>query len=196
MVKLLAMILDMTGLFPKGSSTIAILNFIGDGAFFFLPVMVAASAAIKFKTNMSLAIAIAGVLVHPGFIDLMAQAAKGQPVDFFGVPVTAVKYTYTVIPALCMTGYSRISKDGWIKSPRLSLKLPQADADRPVRRADRHPADWADRHLDRQRHLGGGLYHPPLSRLALRRHHGRALAAAGHDRYAPRLHADHHSNHR
>ncbi|MDU3078931.1 MAG: PTS transporter subunit EIIB, partial [Mixta calida] len=29
MVKLLAMILDMTGLFPKGSSTIAILNFIG-----------------------------------------------------------------------------------------------------------------------------------------------------------------------
>ncbi|WP_368913402.1 PTS cellobiose/arbutin/salicin transporter subunit IIBC [Mixta calida] len=103
MVKLLAMILDMTGLFPKGSSTIAILNFIGDGAFFFLPVMVAASAAIKFKTNMSLAIAIAGVLVHPGFIDLMAQAAKGQPVDFFGVPVTAVKYTYTVIPALCMT---------------------------------------------------------------------------------------------
>jgi PTS system arbutin/cellobiose/salicin-specific IIC component len=37
---------------------------IGDGAFFFLPLMVAASAAVKFKTNMSLAIAIAGVLVH------------------------------------------------------------------------------------------------------------------------------------
>ncbi|CNE29374.1 PTS system cellobiose/arbutin/salicin-specific transporter subunit IIBC [Yersinia rohdei] len=103
MVKLLAMILDMTGLFGKGSSTIIILNVIGDGAFFFLPVMVAASAAIKFKTNMSLAIAIAGVLVHPAFIDLMAKAAQGQQVDFMGVPITAVKYTYTVIPALCMT---------------------------------------------------------------------------------------------
>ncbi|WP_313653456.1 PTS cellobiose/arbutin/salicin transporter subunit IIBC [Pantoea sp.] len=103
MVKLLAMILDMAGLFEKGSSTLVILNVIGDGAFFFLPVMVAASAALKFKTNMSLAIAIAGVLVHPTFIDLMAKAAQGQSVEFALIPVTAVKYTYTVIPALVMT---------------------------------------------------------------------------------------------
>lgn len=103
MVKLLAMILAMTGVFETTSSTLIILNLIGDGAFFFLPVMVAASAAVKFKTNMSLAIAIAGVLVHPAFIDLMAKAAQGQAVDFMGIPVTAVKYTYTVIPALVMT---------------------------------------------------------------------------------------------
>lgn len=103
MVKLLAMILDMAGVFEKGSSTLIILNVIGDGAFFFLPVMVAASAALKFKTNMSLAIAIAGVLVHPNFIDLMAKAAQGQAVEFAFIPVTAVKYTYTVIPALVMT---------------------------------------------------------------------------------------------
>lgn len=103
MVKLLAMILDMAGVFEKGSSTLVILNVIGDGAFFFLPVMVAASAALKFKTNMSLAIAIAGVLVHPNFIDLMAKAAQGRAVEFAFIPVTAVKYTYTVIPALVMT---------------------------------------------------------------------------------------------
>ncbi|MGA5653443.1 PTS cellobiose/arbutin/salicin transporter subunit IIBC [Rahnella contaminans] len=103
MVKLLAMILDMTGVFEKGASTLVILNTIGDGAFFFLPVMVAASAAVKFKTNMSLSIAIAGILVHPAFIDLMAKAAQGQKVEFIGISVTAVKYTYTVIPALCMT---------------------------------------------------------------------------------------------
>jgi len=103
MVKLLAMILDMAGVFEKGSSTLVILNVIGDGAFFFLPVMVAASAALKFNTNMSLAIAIAGVQVHPNFIELMAKAAQGQPVEFAFIPVTAVKYTYTVIPALVMT---------------------------------------------------------------------------------------------
>ncbi|MDH2066802.1 PTS cellobiose/arbutin/salicin transporter subunit IIBC [Pantoea sp. GD03673] len=103
MVKLLAMILDMAGVFEKGSSTLVILNVIGDGAFFFLPIMVAASAALKFKTNMSLAIAIAGILVHPNFIELMAKAAQGQPVEFAFIPVTAVKYTYTVIPALVMT---------------------------------------------------------------------------------------------
>ncbi|THB85011.1 PTS cellobiose/arbutin/salicin transporter subunit IIBC [Pantoea allii] len=103
MVKLLAMILDMAGVFEKGSSTLVILNVIGDGAFFFLPIMVAASAALKFKTNMSLAIAIAGVLVHPNFVELMAKAAQGQPVEFAFIPVTAVKYTYTVIPAMVMT---------------------------------------------------------------------------------------------
>lgn len=103
MIKLLAMILEMSGVLEKSSSTLAILTLIGDGAFFFLPLMVAASAALKFKTNMSLAIAIAGVLVHPSFIDLMAKAAQGQPVEFALVPVTAVKYTYTVIPALVMT---------------------------------------------------------------------------------------------
>ena len=103
MVKLLAMMLEMGGVLTKGSSTLIILNVIGDGAFFFLPVMVAASAALKFKTNMSLAIAIAGVLVPPHFIDLMAKAAPGPVVEFASVPVTAVKYTYTVIPALVMT---------------------------------------------------------------------------------------------
>lgn len=103
MVKLLAMILDMFGVFEKGSSTLVILNVIGDGAFFFLPIMVAASAALKFKTNMSLAIAIADVLVHPNFIDLMVKAAQGQVVKLAFIPVTAVKYTYTVIPALCMS---------------------------------------------------------------------------------------------
>ncbi len=86
---------------------------IGDGAFFFLPLMVAASAAIKFKTNMSLAIAIAGVLVHPSFIELMAKAAQGEHVEFALIPVTAVKYTYTVIPALVMTA-CHISNAGWI----------------------------------------------------------------------------------
>ncbi|HBA2993253.1 TPA: family 1 glycosylhydrolase [Escherichia coli] len=100
MVKLLAMILEMSGVLTKGSPTLTILNVIGDGAFFFLPLMVAASAAIKFKTNMSLAIAIAGVLVHPSFIELMAKAAQGEHVEFALIPVTAVKYTYTVIPAL------------------------------------------------------------------------------------------------
>lgn len=108
MVKLLAMILEMSGALPKGSPTLTLLTIIGDGAFFFLPLMVAASAAVKFKTNMSLAIAIAGVLVHPGFIELMAKAAQGEHVEFAFIPVTAVKYTYTVIPALVMTGMHRV----------------------------------------------------------------------------------------
>ncbi|MFR3708295.1 MAG: hypothetical protein ACLTXH_15670 [Enterobacter hormaechei] len=49
MVKLLAMILEMTGVLGKGDPTLTILTVIGDGALFFLPLMVAASATVKFK---------------------------------------------------------------------------------------------------------------------------------------------------
>lgn len=117
MVKLLAMILEMTGALPKGAPTLTILTVIGDGAFFFLPLMVAASAAVKFKTNMSLAIAIAGVLVRRLY-RADGQNRRGEHVEFAFIPVTAVKYTYTVIPALVMTGASLISNAGSTVSPR------------------------------------------------------------------------------
>ncbi|SPX54700.1 PTS system protein [Klebsiella pneumoniae] len=188
MVKLLAMILEMSGALPKGSPTLTLLALIGDGAFFFLPLMVAASTAVKFKTNMSLAIAIAGVLVHPGFIELMAKAAQGEHVEFAFIPVTAVKYTYTVIPALVMTWcLSYIER--WVDriTPAVTKKLSEADADRANRRPAGDPADWPAGHLDRQRHFRAGVYDPQLSRLAVGGDHGRAVAAVGDDRYAPRL---------
>ena len=103
MIKLLVMLLEMVGLLGAGSQTYALLNTIGDGAFFFLPLLVAASAAKKFNTNVYLAVGIAGILVHPTFIGLMAQATDGTPVSFGFIPMTAVRYTYTVIPALVMT---------------------------------------------------------------------------------------------
>jgi PTS system arbutin/cellobiose/salicin-specific IIC component len=77
MVKLLAMILEMTGVLPKGADADHSDRY-RRRRVFFLPLMVAASAAVKFKTNMSLAIAIAGVLVHPSFIELMAKAARAS----------------------------------------------------------------------------------------------------------------------
>ena len=103
MIKLLVMFLVMTGIMNKDSSTHIILNIISDSAFFFLPVMVAVSAAIKFKTNVSLAIAVAGVFIHPLFLDIMKQAAAGRQIDFMGLELTSVFYPYSVIPALCMT---------------------------------------------------------------------------------------------
>lgn len=103
MIKLIAMMLAMAGVISDKSSTYNILTAIGDAVFYFLPMMVAVSAAKKFKCNTYLAIAIAGVLVHPTFIDLMAQAAKGTEITLGMIPILSVKYTYTVIPALIMT---------------------------------------------------------------------------------------------
>lgn len=103
MVKLLAMFLEMFGIVDKTSSTFAILNVLGDSAFFFLPIMVAVSAANKFKTNVSLAIAVAGVFVHPAFLEIMKQAGAGEPITFMSIGLTSVFYPYSVIPALFMT---------------------------------------------------------------------------------------------
>lgn len=104
MVKLLVMLLGMAGILSADGETYKIINTIGDGAFYFLPVMVAASASKKFKTDMFIAIAIGGVLIHPDFRSLMEAVTVGETAaHFMGIPIASVKYTYTVIPALCMT---------------------------------------------------------------------------------------------
>ncbi len=104
MVKLLVMLLGIAGILPADGETYKIINTIGDGAFYFLPVMVAASASKKFKTDMFIAIAIGGVLIHPDFRSLMEAVTVGETAaHFMGIPIASVKYTYTVIPALCMT---------------------------------------------------------------------------------------------
>ena len=112
MVKLLAMLLLMTGVVCETNSTYVLLNTIGDAAFFFLPILVAVSASKKFGTNTYLAVAIAGLMVHPVFMDLMAKAAEGQAVTLAMLPITSVKYTYTIIPAIVMSWLLRYIEAG------------------------------------------------------------------------------------
>ena len=112
MVKLLAMLLLMTDVVGETNSTYVLLNTIGDAAFFFLPILVAVSASKKFGTNTYLAVAIAGLMVHPVFMDLMAKAAEGQAVTLAMLPITSVKYTYTIIPAIVMSWLLRYIEAG------------------------------------------------------------------------------------
>ncbi|WML28247.1 beta-glucoside-specific PTS transporter subunit IIABC [Neobacillus sp. OS1-33] len=79
------------------SQIYTILNAIGDGAFYFLPILLAVSAARKFGSNVYVAATIAAALLHP---TLTALLSAGKPVEFLGLPVTAVTYSSTVIPIL------------------------------------------------------------------------------------------------
>lgn len=103
MIKLLVLLLSMVGVLSADAYTYKLLTIMGDGAFFFLPIMVAVSASKKFKTNTFIAMGVAGALVHPDFINIMASVADGESVTFLGLSMTSVKYTYTVVPALIMT---------------------------------------------------------------------------------------------
>ena len=104
MLKLVVMLLQMAGILSADSDTYIILNSVGDAAFYFLPILVAGSAAKKFRTNTYLAMAIAGVLLYPDFRTLMEAVTVGDTAaHFLGIPIASVKYTHTVIPAFCMT---------------------------------------------------------------------------------------------
>jgi PTS system beta-glucosides-specific IIC component len=79
------------------TDTYAILSAISDGVFYFLPMLVAVSAARKFGANLFVAMGIAGALLYPALVTLMGA---GDAIDFLGAPVTAVSYGSTVIPIL------------------------------------------------------------------------------------------------
>jgi len=79
------------------SGVYTVLYAIADGLFTYLPVMLAFTAAKKFRTNEFLAVSLAMALVHP---DITALA--GQTLSFLGLPVIigASAYTSSVIPII------------------------------------------------------------------------------------------------
>ncbi|KMM59404.1 PTS beta-glucoside transporter subunit IIA [Bacillus glycinifermentans] len=85
------------GWMSEKSQAHTILSAIGDGAFYFLPLLLAVSAARKFGSNPYVAAAIGAAILHP---DLTALLASGKSISFIGLPVTAATYSSTVIPIL------------------------------------------------------------------------------------------------
>jgi len=79
------------------SQTFLIFSAIADAVFFFLPVIVAISAARKLGANPYVAGSLGAILVYPALGTLLGA---GDPVALLGIPVTAVTYSYSVIPVL------------------------------------------------------------------------------------------------
>lgn len=71
-----------------------------DGFMQFLPFVLAVSAAEKFKTNKYVALAVVFPLLYTS---ITAAYAAHTPLDFFGIPVTVVSYSSSVIPPVIMT---------------------------------------------------------------------------------------------
>ena len=98
LLKALMALLSAFHLLDNGSQTYIILNAMADAAFYFMPILLAASCARKFKCNQGTAMALAGILVYPAFISLLGAE---EAVMFFGIlPVTKATYTSSVIPII------------------------------------------------------------------------------------------------
>ena len=96
MIKAVLSLLVLCGL-DDSSSTYAVLNLISDAAFYFMPVLLAYGAAIKFECNPVLAMTLACALLHPTWSGMVSA---GEGVDFFYIPVHLVDYSYSVIPII------------------------------------------------------------------------------------------------
>lgn len=97
MIKAVLSILGLTGLLSADSQTYYLLDTIADAAFFFMPILLAYGAAIKFECNPILAITIAGTLLHPNLASLMTS---GKAVYFIGIPVRLTNYAGSVLPII------------------------------------------------------------------------------------------------
>lgn len=96
-LKAVMALLVVAKLIGTDSQTYAILNVFADAAFYFLPFLLAYSAAKKFGCSIVLALSIAGILLHPNFISLLGG---DEAVRFIGVPVVSAKYASSVIPII------------------------------------------------------------------------------------------------
>nr|WP_205395840.1 beta-glucoside-specific PTS transporter subunit IIABC [Streptococcus lutetiensis] len=97
MIKGLVAILAAVGV-KETSGLYVILNAAGDGFFQFLPVILALTAAKRFKMEQFTALALSFALVYP---DIAASFANGK-VDFLGLPVIfpSSSYLQTVLPII------------------------------------------------------------------------------------------------
>ena len=101
MMKAVLSLLIAFNLISKDSQSYQVINFMADSAFYFLPILLASSAAKKFKCNPYMAMMIGGVLLHPNFVS-MVNAAKesGEAIKIFGLPIATASYSSSVLPII------------------------------------------------------------------------------------------------
>jgi len=84
-----------------GDSTYQVINFMADAAFYFLPILLANSAAKKFHCNPYLAMMLGGILLHPNFVNMVAESKEtGEAIKLFFIPVYNAGYSSSVIPII------------------------------------------------------------------------------------------------
>lgn len=98
MMKVVLTLLTTFNLIDASGSTFTILTAVGDAFFYFMPIFLANTTAKKLGSNPYIAMVIAGVMLHPELIGLLAQGNT----TYFGLPVTSASYSSSVIPVLLM----------------------------------------------------------------------------------------------
>lgn len=85
--------------FASDDVLIQVLTMAADSVFYFLPFFLAWSSAKRFKTDIAMALVIAGILLYPTMT--AGQSAGSDPMYLFGVlPIPFAKYSASSIPII------------------------------------------------------------------------------------------------
>lgn len=96
-LKGILLLLVQLGLLSDTSGLFVILNIASNAIFYFLPVILAFSAARVLKANPFIAVLIPFTLLHPELIALVEQSSE---YDFFKIPLVLIDYSSTVLPII------------------------------------------------------------------------------------------------
>ena len=98
MIKVVLVILTMTGLMDASGQTYQMFSMVGDAPFYFMPVILAYTSSVKFGVDPMVGLTIGLCMVHPTYLSLIDA---GEAVRMFGLlPVNLAKYTSTVLPVI------------------------------------------------------------------------------------------------
>ncbi|MFJ6413417.1 beta-glucoside-specific PTS transporter subunit IIABC [Terribacillus saccharophilus] len=94
-LKSLLLLLALFGVMDSDSQTYQILNMVGDAPLYFLPLLVAVTAADKLKVNALVALSAVGALLLPNMSTMLAEGAQ-----LFTFDLKNIAYAYQVFPAI------------------------------------------------------------------------------------------------
>ncbi|MCX2455878.1 glucose PTS transporter subunit IIA [Lacticaseibacillus nasuensis] len=84
------------------NSTVALISMISDVPFYFLPVLLAVTAARRFKVNEFLGLCVAGAMLYPSFTATIASGKSG--LSLFGATIPSFTYSDSVFPVILSVG--------------------------------------------------------------------------------------------
>lgn len=86
---------SMLNLVGESDGIYILLNFMYDGFFYFLPIMIGFNAAQKLNIPQHLGSFMGAVLLAPAFVQMVADE---RPLDILGISVTMLNYSQSVVP--------------------------------------------------------------------------------------------------
>jgi PTS system beta-glucosides-specific IIC component len=88
---------DLLGCFSEESDLYLLFNMVYNAGFYFLPIYIGYTAAVKIGASPVLGLFMGGILIAPDFIEL---AANGSSFSVYGIPCMVNDYSQSVLPII------------------------------------------------------------------------------------------------